>query len=334
MQKKLEKTFKELFNQKNCFYMVSGTDAFLISLELMKVKENDEIIFPISICESLIYRATQLFGIIPVVVDVDENLNLAYEDIKNNITSKTKVIIDWHPFGYAQNIDLMKLLGSQLKEQIYIIEDCAQALGCTINGNFVGNVGDISIFSFGKNKPIDCGRGGMISINNSSLINYDILFKHQNKIIKEDFLLINKKIENYKSIINIKQNNVIAFCNEIEQNKILEKHDDFKTNNVYNRFIARSTTYNDYSRLLKLEKYLKMNNISIFQPLYNMDEFFKNYLNYYYVKNNRKDLIFDTRRYSKWETFKNSYMLFRTDTSVDMHMIKSTIRCINKFYEV
>jgi perosamine synthetase len=99
---------------------------------------------------------------------VSDDYNLSVEDVKMRITKKTKAVIVPHMFGYPADLDEIKDVCEE--NDIYLVEDCAQAIDATYKGKKVGTIGDISIFSFYATKMMTTIQGGMICTNNSDWI--------------------------------------------------------------------------------------------------------------------------------------------------------------------
>ena len=111
----------------------------------------------------------------PVFADINkDNFNIDIDEIKNNITSKTKAIIPVDYTGQAVDIDGIRevIKGTD----IVIIEDGAHSLGTKYKGNKVGSQADMTMFSFHPVKTITTGEGGVITTNSeeyyTKLINF------------------------------------------------------------------------------------------------------------------------------------------------------------------
>ncbi|MCB0486819.1 MAG: aminotransferase class I/II-fold pyridoxal phosphate-dependent enzyme, partial [Flavobacteriaceae bacterium] len=148
-------------------------DALQIALMALELKEGDEVIVP-----TFTYVATAeviaLLKLKPVMVDVDPNtFNLSDEHIKNKITPATKAIIPVHLFGQSADMESIVKLAQQ--NQLYIIEDNAQAIGAeyTFSNNETmktGTIGVIGTTSFYPSKTLGCyGDGGAINCNDDDL---------------------------------------------------------------------------------------------------------------------------------------------------------------------
>lgn len=113
----------------------------------------------------------------PVLVDVDlDTYQMSMENIEAAINEKTKVVspVSWG--GMA--IDIAPLRELQEKYNFTIIEDAAPSIGAEMNGKKVGNISDITCFSFHPRKVITTGEGGMITTNDEQLANFMGEFKH------------------------------------------------------------------------------------------------------------------------------------------------------------
>ena len=102
-------------------------------------------------------------------VDVDLNSqNITLETIKKGITEKTKAVILVHLAGWPCNLE--EICNYCKKNNIWVIEDCAQAHGAKFNNKYVGTWGDINAWSFCQDKIITTGgEGGMVTTNNLEL---------------------------------------------------------------------------------------------------------------------------------------------------------------------
>ena len=92
------------------------------------------------------------------------------------VTEKTKAIVVVHYAGVACDMD--KVLNIAEKYNLLVIEDAAQAIDSYYKGKPLGSIGDLATFSFHETKNIQCGEGGLLSVNNS-------LFKQRAEIIWE-----------------------------------------------------------------------------------------------------------------------------------------------------
>jgi CDP-6-deoxy-D-xylo-4-hexulose-3-dehydrase len=108
------------------------------------------------------------FGAVPVFVDVElGTYNIDASKIEAAITDKTKAIMLAHTLGNPYNLDLIVALCK--KHQLWLIEDCCDALGSTYKGQMVGTFGDIGTMSFYPAHHITMGEGGAVFTNNAEL---------------------------------------------------------------------------------------------------------------------------------------------------------------------
>lgn len=164
---KLERLFRNYFGFRNAFAFNSGRSSLMAILKAMDIKKDDEIIVQAFTCNALVNPITHL-GARPIFIDIDDNLNMSIVDLRKKITSKTKAIVIQHTFGSPAEIDEIKKIC--LENKVFLIEDCAHSLGAMYKGEFCGSFGDASFFSFGRDKIISSVYGGMVVVNNRSLV--------------------------------------------------------------------------------------------------------------------------------------------------------------------
>lgn len=160
------------FEQKTAGYLgvreavgvASGTDALHLSLKALGVGAGDEVITTpftfFATVETILY-----IGARPVFVDIaPDTFNIDAEKTEEKITKKTRAILPVHMFGHPADMD--RILGIARKHGLYVVEDCAQAFGASINGRKVGSLGDAGSFSFYPSKNLGaCGDAGLIALN-------------------------------------------------------------------------------------------------------------------------------------------------------------------------
>lgn len=164
--KELEVSFQEKFKLGQCFSYNSGRSCLLAILEAMDIKKGDEVIVQGFTCNAVINPIIKA-GAKPVFVDLKHDLNIDEKKIQSSISSKTKAVIVQHTFGWPAEIEEIRDICKD--NNLFLIEDCAHSLGVKYNNQYVGSFGDVSFFSFGKDKIISSVFGGMVSVNNSSL---------------------------------------------------------------------------------------------------------------------------------------------------------------------
>tara|TARA_Y100001958_G_scaffold158430_1_gene156269 strand:- start:15411 stop:16544 length:1134 start_codon:yes stop_codon:yes gene_type:complete len=171
--KSFSDNLSKYLNVKHVIPCANGTDALQIALMSLDLNKNDEII-----CPSFTYVSTaeviSLLGFKPIMADVDKNtFNITAEIIEPLITSKTKAIVPVHLFG--QSCDMEPIINLAKKNNLYVIEDNAQALGSdyTFKSGIkikTGTIGDIGTTSFFPSKNLGCyGDGGAIFTNDDKI---------------------------------------------------------------------------------------------------------------------------------------------------------------------
>ena len=160
-----ENSFSKFTKIKNCISVSNGTVALHLALLSLGIGKDDEVIVP-----TLTYIASvnciNYVGAKPIFVDSSENnWQASIEEIERKITKRTKAIICVHLYGFAAPIKEIKKIAK--RNNLFLIEDCAEAIGTKINETHVGNFSDVATFSFYGNKTITTGEGGMVSTNNN-----------------------------------------------------------------------------------------------------------------------------------------------------------------------
>lgn len=170
-----EEKLAHFLGVKHLITVNSGSSANLVAFSTLTsprlgdraIKQGDEVIgvaagFPTTVNPIL------QFGAVPVFVDVDLNThNIDASLIEAAITPKTKAIMLAHSLGNPFNLDVVVALCK--KYNLWLVEDCCDALGATYNGQLVGTFGDIATLSFYPAHHITMGEGGAVFTNNPEL---------------------------------------------------------------------------------------------------------------------------------------------------------------------
>ena len=163
-----EQEIADYIGTKRAVGVANGTDALQLALRALDIGPGDEVI-TVSFTFFATAEVIGLVGATPVFVDIDPNtFNIDYTQLEKKITPKTKAIIPVHLYGQPVEID--PIIEIAKKYNLYVIEDCAQAIGATYNGKKAGSFGDIGCFSFFPSKNLGAyGDGGMITTNSDFL---------------------------------------------------------------------------------------------------------------------------------------------------------------------
>ena len=167
-QKKCENFIKKKINSPFIALTQNCTSALEISMILINLKKDDEVIMP-SYTFTSTANAVLLRGAKPVFADVNlYDANLNYESVKKKINRRTKAIIVVH---YAGNsCDMQKFVELKKKYDLILIEDCAHSFMGKFKNHFLGTIGDFGTFSFHETKNLVGGQCGAISINNKKFV--------------------------------------------------------------------------------------------------------------------------------------------------------------------
>jgi perosamine synthetase len=161
-----EKAFSDYIGV-NSVATSSGTSALHLALIAIGITKNDEVIMPsytcIAVALPVLYQDAK-----PILADVGDDYNISVEDVKKMITNKTKAVIVPHMFGYPADLNEIKEMCEE--NNVYLVEDCAQAIGARYHDKKVGTGSDVSIFSFYATKMMTTIQGGMVCTNNSDWI--------------------------------------------------------------------------------------------------------------------------------------------------------------------
>ena len=181
--KKFEIELAQFIGIKNLITVNSGSSANLVAFSTLTssklgekaIKKGDEVIGVAAGFPTTVNPIIQ-FGAIPVFVDVELNThNINSDLIEAAITSKTKAIMLAHTLGNPFNLQKIRELCN--KYNLWLIEDCCDALGATYDGAHVGTFGDIATCSFYPAHHITMGEGGAVFTNNSELISIAASFR-------------------------------------------------------------------------------------------------------------------------------------------------------------
>lgn len=179
--KEFEKKWGKLFGHNHSVAMSSGTDAVinacLALYDLKNAKRGvSEVIVP-ALSFIATSNAVRAAGLVPRFVDVKkETLNIDETKIKDAINENTVAIMPVHTMGRMADMKTICEIGKQ--DNLLVIEDSCEAHGALYDdgtkSDYVGNWGDMSIYSFYIAHLVCCGEGGMVSTNNQEIA--DILY--------------------------------------------------------------------------------------------------------------------------------------------------------------
>ena len=171
MDKKVERfeqSFAKYIGVKYAVMVNSGSSANLLALSVLshpslnsrRISQNDEIITPAVTWSTSVFPITNV-NAVPVFVDVDPHtFNIDPQKIEDAISNKTKAIMPIHLLGFPCAMKEINRIAK--KYNLFVIEDCCEALGASYKKKKVGSFGDVATFSFFASHHITTMEGGML----------------------------------------------------------------------------------------------------------------------------------------------------------------------------
>ena len=287
-----ELEFAKYINVNHATTVSNGTVAIHLALLALGIGPGDEVIVPtltyIASVNAIVYT-----GATPVFADsLHTSWQLDPEDILKKITSKTKAVMAVHLYGHPCDMSTISEICRQKK--LYLIEDCAEAIGSKFENQHVGSFGDISTFSFFGNKTITTGEGGMVVTNDETLFERAKHFKGQglakyreywHDVIGYNYRMTNicaaiglAQLEQINLILTEKER--VANCyRENLQNTSLEFHKPIN-NKVHHSYWMCSVLAENAKQRDTIRDFLKKNDIEtrpLFYPVHTMPMYATNY---------------------------------------------------------
>jgi CDP-6-deoxy-D-xylo-4-hexulose-3-dehydrase len=170
-----EVSFSEFTGVEYSLLVNSGSSANLVAFATLtspllgdkRLKKGDEVISVAAGFPTTVNPIVQ-YGMVPVFVDVDiGTYNINVEQLKKAIGPKTRAIFLAHTLGNPYNLDEIMALVKQ--HDLWLIEDCCDALGSIYKNRMVGTFGHIATCSFYPAHHITMGEGGCVFTNDAIL---------------------------------------------------------------------------------------------------------------------------------------------------------------------
>lgn len=202
-----EKAFANYIGINHATTVNNGTIALHLALLALGIEKGSEVIVPTFTYIASV-NAISYIGAIPVFVDsLKETWQMDPADVRKKITNKTKAIMAVHLYGYP--CEMNELVKIAKENDLFLIEDCAEAIGSKYEEKYVGTFGDIAAFSFFGNKTITTGEGGMVVTNDETLFDRSVHFKGQglakNREYWHDVIGYNYRMTNICAAIGVAQ---------------------------------------------------------------------------------------------------------------------------------
>ena len=225
-----EQECSAMLGVKHSITCSSGTDALVMALMALGIGPGDEVILP-----SFTFFATAgsvaRTGATPVFVDVCPIcFNIDPEKAAAKITPRTKAIMPVHLFGQSADMDAIQALAD--KHQLWVIEDCAQAIGSLYKGKPCGTISHYGAYSFFPSKNLGgFGDGGLLVTNDDSLAekarmmrNHGMQPKYFHSVVGGNFrmdtlqaALLRVKLAEYDSYTSGRQSNAAYYTENLSQ---------------------------------------------------------------------------------------------------------------------
>lgn len=162
--KKVTSLLEKRFSLDRLLMTTSCTHALEMAVDLIELKEGDEVIMP-SFTFPSTANAVIRQGAKPVFAEIKKDtFNIDPVEIEKKITEKTRAIIPVHYAGVSCDMD--KIIDLAQKYRLYVIEDAAQGVNARYQNKYLGGIGDLGCYSFHGSKNYVSGEGGALVINN------------------------------------------------------------------------------------------------------------------------------------------------------------------------
>ena len=165
---KCQNFFQKKYGFKHCLLTSSCTDALEMSALLLDIQPGDEVIVPsftfVSTANAFVLRGAKI-----VFADSrEDHPGINERRIEELINDRTKAIVVVHYAGVACDMD--KVMEIANKHKLFVVEDAALSIDSFYKSQPLGGIGHLACFSFHETKNIQCGEGGMLVINDESMI--------------------------------------------------------------------------------------------------------------------------------------------------------------------
>ncbi|MDH5716988.1 MAG: DegT/DnrJ/EryC1/StrS family aminotransferase [Spirochaetia bacterium] len=241
--KEMEEKLAEYTGSKHCISAASGTDALLISLMVLNIKADEEVITtPFSFIATA--EVIALLGAKPVFVDIDkQTYNIDYTKIEEKINSKTKAIMPVSLYGQCADFDEINEIAN--KYNLPVIEDACQSFGAVYKEKKSNALSTIGCTSFFPSKPLGCyGDGGAIFTNDDALAEKmrHIRVHGQDKRYNHPILGINGRFDSIQAAVILSK--LELFKEEvILREKIGKRYSEKLQDSVITPFVKEHNTH-------------------------------------------------------------------------------------------
>ncbi len=164
---KFEEDFAKYVGTDYAVSVSSGTNALHLALLARDLTIGGEVI---TVASSYIATSNSILHAngTPIFCDINDEYLIDVKQISDKISKRTKGIMPVHLYGHPADMDEINEIAQ--KNNLFVIEDCAQSHGAFYKGKMTGNFSDMGCFSFYSTKNMTvCGDGGMVTTNDGKL---------------------------------------------------------------------------------------------------------------------------------------------------------------------
>ena len=260
--KSFEAEFANYLGAKFCVGVNSGLDALTLAVRALGIGEGDEVIVQANTYIASVLAITAN-NATPIFVEPDKFYNLDADKIESAITSKTKAIMVVHLYGQASNME--KICAIAEKNNLPIVEDCAQSHGAKFQNKMTGTFG-VGCFSFYPTKNLGAfGDGGAVVTNDENfakqikmLRNYGSEVKYHNKVegvnsrLDEiQAALLRVKLSHLDELNSERKKIAARYLSEIKNEKIILPEIREGSEHVWHQFVVRVEEREEFQNYLE-----------------------------------------------------------------------------------
>ncbi len=250
--KKFEEEYAQFNDVKFCISCANGTDSIEILLKAFGVSFGDEVIVPANSWISTSEAVTNV-GATPVFVDCLPGLyTIDFTQIFSKITSKTKAIIPVHLYGLPAEMD--EIMDTASKNNLFVIEDCAQAHGALYKGRKVGSIGHAASFSFYPGKNLGAyGDAGAMVTNDEDIAGKARMIANHGQVQKHKHLIegrnsrmdgiqaaiLSVKLPHLENWTQLRRENAEVYKNLLQGKNVVVPKEPVYSRHVYHLFVIQ-----------------------------------------------------------------------------------------------
>lgn len=173
---RFEEAMAQHLGRKYVYAVNSGTSANEAAVAGLGLEPGDEVICPAT-APIFVSLAVFAAGGIPVFADVDKRtLIISPEGIEARVSERTKAVVVVHLFGQPAPMD--EIMEVARRNNLKVVEDCAQCYDAYYRGRKTGTIGDVACFSLQQSKHITSGEGGFIATDDPEIYKRAVLYSN------------------------------------------------------------------------------------------------------------------------------------------------------------